>query len=213
MMEIPTSKEEQDLYSRGYHAVVGIDEAGRGAWAGPVVAASVILDMSGDFARIDEFGFVRDSKKISEKRREDMFEKIIAGAMAVGVGIIGNEEIDSLGILRATEMAMHESIRQTEKKVDFALVDDVPFKEFPVEFKPIVRGDGKVISIAAASIVAKVTRDRIMRELAEAHPEYGFDGHKGYGTQAHRQAMEKHGVLEIHRKSYAPVGRILLGDA
>ncbi len=182
--------------------VAGIDEAGRGPWAGPVVAAAVILDRNNIPAGIN------DSKKVSAAKRNFLYDKINASAK-VGVGIIGVELIDKLNILGATKMAMAEAVRNLIHLPDFALVDGNQMPALPCKAIPVVGGDGKSLSIAAASIIAKVTRDRIMHALHEQHPHYLWNKNSGYGTKQHIEALQIHGVTEHHRKSFAPIRELL----
>lgn len=190
---------ERSAWSCGYRAVAGVDEAGRGPLAGPVVAAAVILPQSFDCAGI------RDSKKLSENARHRAFERIRAEALAVGVGIVGPETIDEINILRATCLAMKAALDDLGAAFDFVLVDGLSVSGFGAPTLPIVRGDAKSVSIAAASIVAKVTRDAIMCEMDAAYPQYGFAAHKGYGCRSHLEALDKYGPCPCHRKSFAPV--------
>ncbi len=191
---------ELELAHATPHLVCGIDEAGRGPWAGPVVAASAMFASERDIpARIN------DSKKLSHKAREALFEQICATA-SFGIGIASVEEIDTLNIWGATALAMKRALEALPLKPAFALIDGnrVP-KDFPCDARAIVKGDGTSLSIAAASIIAKVTRDRMMGELHEQFPHYGFASHMGYGTAAHSTALRKHGICHAHRKSFAPI--------
>lgn len=182
------------------HLVCGVDEAGRGPWAGPVVAASAMFKNERDIpARIN------DSKKLSHKAREELFEQICATA-SFGVGIATVEEIDQLNIWGATALAMTRAVQALKQAPAFALIDGnrVP-KDFPCDARAIVKGDGTSLSIGAASIIAKVTRDRMMVKLHEQFPHYGFAQHMGYGTAAHSAALREHGICHAHRKSFAPI--------
>jgi len=183
----------------GYHAVAGIDEAGRGPLAGPVVAASVILPSDFSVPGID------DSKKISPKKREKLIDDIYAHAIAVGVGIVDARKIDQINILQASLLAMAKSVQKLETQPDYLLIDGT----FPISSdlpqKTVPKGDSLSISIAAASIVAKVTRDRLMAEYALQFPEFDFDKHKGYPTKAHKAAIRQYGVCPIHRRSFKGV--------
>ena len=191
------SKYEEDCFNRGIELVAGIDEAGRGPLAGPVVAAAVILPKH---ALIEG---VNDSKKISEKKREKLYDDIINAAIAWGVGIVDNNVIDEINILNATRMAMHNAIEALKVKPEYILIDaEKKVDTNGIPFMPIIKGDALSISIAAASIVAKVTRDRMMREYDEIFPMYGFEKHKGYGTKMHTEAIKEHGMCMIHRKSF-----------
>ncbi|MBQ6860961.1 MAG: ribonuclease HII [Clostridia bacterium] len=192
------SEYENDLHSKGYKLVAGVDEAGRGPLAGPVVAAAVILP---EGALIEG---VNDSKKISEKRREKLYDEIISQAVAWGVSIQDNNVIDSINILEATRRAMHMAIMDLEEKPDYILIDaEKKVDTNGIPYLPIVKGDALSISIAAASIIAKVTRDRLMREYDEMFPMYGFEKHKGYGTKAHIEAIGEYGLCMIHRKTFS----------
>lgn len=184
--------------------VAGIDEAGRGPLAGPVVAACAILPEDFDVIGVD------DSKKLSEKRREELYEEILNKALAYGVGISDNNLIDEINILQATKSAMHEALtnaqkmleEKTDKNVGHVLFDAIEIKEVDIPQSAIIKGDAKSLSIAAASIIAKVTRDRMMMEYHEQYPYYGFNSNKGYGTKAHYAGIEEHGITPIHRKSF-----------
>ncbi|MFN4142171.1 ribonuclease HII [Aestuariivirga sp.] len=188
---------ELDAMRRGTRTVCGIDEAGRGPWAGPVVAAAVVLDPD----RIP--GGLDDSKKLTEAEREALFEPIMASAR-VGIGIAEVERIDRDNILAATLWAMAQALKQIDG-VALALVDGNRAPDLPCRVETIIEGDGKSLSIAAASIIAKVTRDRIMVGHDVTWPQYGFARHKGYGTALHQEALMRHGPSPLHRKSFAPV--------
>lgn len=176
--------------------VAGIDEAGRGPLAGPVVAAAVILPK-------DIFlPFLNDSKKVTEKRRDVLFDEIKQNAIAYGIGIASNTLIDEINILQATYEAMREAIHALEKTPDVLLVDAVHIPDINIKQVGIVKGDAKSVNIAAASILAKVTRDRLMAEYDKIYPEYGFASNKGYGTATHIAALKKIGPCDIHRKSF-----------
>ena len=176
--------------------VAGIDEAGRGPLAGPVVAAAVILPK-------DIFlPFLNDSKKVTEKRRDVLFDEIKQNAIAYGIGIASNTLIDEINILQATYEAMREAINSLEKKPDVLLVDAVHIPDINIKQVGIVKGDAKSVNIAAASILAKVTRDRLMAEYDKIYPEYGFASNKGYGTATHIAALKEIGPCAIHRKSF-----------
>jgi ribonuclease HII len=197
-MRPPTYSRERDLAQRQCTPVCGIDEAGRGPLAGPVVAAAVILDEK------KRPRGIRDSKMLTPEAREDLFHKIMKHA-AVGVGIADVERIDRDNILRASLWAMSEAVRALGATPAFALIDGNMLPELDCPAEAIVDGDALCVSIAAASIVAKVTRDRIMTELAAQYPHYGFDQHKGYCTEAHLIALKGHGPTPYHRRSFAPV--------
>lgn len=191
------SKYEEEYFKKGINLIAGIDEAGRGPLAGPVVAAAVILPKH---ALIEG---VNDSKKISEKKRERLYDDIINTAVAWGVGIVDNNVIDEINILNATRLAMHNAIEELAVKPEFILIDaEKKVDTDNIPYLPIVKGDALSISIAAASIVAKVTRDRMMREYDKMFPAYGFEKHKGYGTKMHTDAIKENGICMIHRKSF-----------
>ncbi len=199
---------EKEAWASGFLRLAGIDEAGRGPLAGPVVAAAVIFDPDYILSELDStFGRLTDSKAMTEARREEYFELLTASEFAsIGVGIVDAVEIDRINILKAT----HKAMALAAQKVDpqFALVDGLPVKGLPCESKSIVKGDALSISISAASIIAKVTRDRIMVELDAQYPEYGFAGHKGYGTKQHLEALKQHGAMPEHRQSFRPVAEL-----
>ena len=179
--------------------ICGVDEAGRGPFAGPVVAGAVILDLA-DPER--EILYLNDSKKLSEKKREALYDEIMEKAVSVGIGIVESQVIDEINILQATYRAMREAIAALSVQPDFILADAVTIPGITIPQEGIVKGDAKSVSIAAGSIIAKVTRDRIMREYDKLYPEYGFASHKGYGTKAHIEAIRKYGMLDIHRRSF-----------
>ena len=194
-MQTPTFQHERALVAQGYCHIVGVDEAGAGALAGPVVAAAVVLPLGAEIV------LVRDSKTLTERQRDIAYDQIIEAAHAWAVGGASAREIDVMNIRQATYLAMRRAISQVQE-VDFALVDAWTVPGLSVEQMGIIKGDREVTSIAAASIVAKVTRDRMMRAYHEQYPHYGFDRHKGYGTQDHRDAIGHHGPCPIHRQSY-----------
>ena len=180
-----------------YKYVCGIDEAGRGPLAGPVVVASVIMPQESMIEGVN------DSKKVSEKKREILFDKIKEEAISYGIGIVWQDEIDEINILEATKKALTESLKELKVKPDVILVDALTkINTLGIEYRSLIKGDAKVYSIAAASILAKVTRDRIMREMDEIYPQYGFAKHKGYGTAYHMQAIREYGLCPIHRRSF-----------
>ena len=200
-------KIEKELYSQGVKSICGIDEAGRGPLAGPVVVACVIMPEDSMLEGVN------DSKKISEKKREALYEKIIEEAVGYGVAIIDQNEIDRINILNATKQGLTTCIKELEKdlkeknrgfeKPDMILVDALTQIDTDgIAYRSIIKGDAKSYSIAAASIIAKVTRDRIMRQWDEVYPEYGFEKHKGYGTAAHIKAIKENGLCPLHRKSF-----------
>ncbi len=194
---MPDYSFEQAAMSKGFETVCGVDEAGRGPLAGPVCAAAVILPCGLQIEGLN------DSKKLSEKKREQLYGIITEKAVAWSVAFGSVEEIESVNILEATFLAMNRAVSGLEVKPSFALVDGnrVP-KGMTVPCEMVVKGDAKSCSIAAASIIAKVTRDRLLLQYAKEYPEYGFEKHKGYGTAAHYAAIERYGILPIHRKSF-----------
>ncbi len=187
---------EHHTHEKGYHTIAGIDEAGRGPLAGPVVSAAVILPLDFDCPG------VQDSKKLSEKKRELLFPQILGQALAVGVGMADPREIDQINILQASLLSMKRAVQNLDLAPDFLLIDGKFTLHMDLPQQAIVRGDSKSISIAAASIVAKVTRDRLMAQQHLTYPEYNFIRHKGYPTREHRQALLDHGPCPIHRKTF-----------
>jgi len=190
---------EQQAASRGYRMIAGIDEAGRGALCGPVVAAAVILPPGLAISGVD------DSKKLSPKERELLFDLIMSQALSVGVGMGGPELIDSINILQATRYAMVAAVQHLSPQPDLLLIDGITTIDSPIPQKTIKKGDSLSLSIAAASIIAKVSRDRLMRELDILHPGYGFASHKGYGCSSHMEAIRLLGPTIVHRKTFAGV--------
>lgn len=191
--------ETMSVYEReyaGWGAVCGIDEAGRGPLAGPVVAGAVILPKD------EKILYVNDSKKLSEKKREMLYDEIMSRALAVGVGVVGPERIDEINILQATYEAMRMAVAQLTVPPDILLNDAVTIPDLPIRQVPIVKGDAKSVSIAAASIIAKVTRDRLMREYDQIFPEYDFASNKGYGTRSHIEALKALGPAPVHRRTF-----------
>jgi ribonuclease HII len=195
---IEMSNYEKKYWKQGYQHLAGIDEAGRGPLAGPVVAAAVILPPDFYLPGLD------DSKKLSENKREQYFAAIQSGALDVGVGIIQADEIDTINIFEAAKKAMLTALVGLTIKPDFLLIDALKLNA-PYPQESIVKGDSKSISIAAASIIAKVTRDRIMKQIGEEYPQYGFSRHMGYGTKEHMKAIEEYGITPYHRKSFGPI--------
>ncbi len=197
--EISTLHFEQQAQLKGYSAVAGIDEAGRGPLAGPVVAAAVILPDEFDLAGLN------DSKKLSEKKREELFPLIRQQAKAYGIGLASAQEIDHLNILQATLLAMQRALKKLSGDVDYLLIDGITPLPVDLPQKTLKKGDSRSLSIAAASVLAKVARDRLMLRLDHQYPGYGFARHKGYGTQVHRQAIADLGPVLPHRLSFAGV--------
>ena len=188
---------EKELHNKGIKYICGIDEAGRGPLAGPVCVASVIMP---EDSMIEG---VNDSKKVSEKKRELLYDKIIEEAISYSVAIISEKEIDEINILNATKKGLTKSIEGLNVKPELILVDALDkIDTLGIPYKSIIKGDALAYSISAASILAKVTRDRIMRQMDEIYPEYGFAGHKGYGTAKHIAAIKEFGLCDIHRRSF-----------
>ena len=188
---------EFELWGKGIRTIAGIDEAGRGPLAGPVVAAAVVFPVGTIIRGVD------DSKKLSEKKRNEFFTVISEQALGVGVGIVSHEIIDRINILQATILAMHKAVDSLNAKPDFLIVDGNSFKHETYRYRNIIDGDAKSFTIAAASIIAKVTRDDLMRHYHVTYPAYGFAQHKGYGTKKHLEAIRKYGLCDIHRRSFA----------
>jgi len=193
---------EREIWDGDIFFIAGIDEAGRGPIAGPVVVAAVIFEKGKNLPAVN------DSKKLSPKQREVLYDEIISYATKYSIVESGVEEIDSLNILQATHKGMRSVIKELEI-AEFALIDGLPVPNMPVLSRAIVKGDGKSASIAAASILAKVYRDRIMNKYSKIYPEYGFAENKGYGTKKHLAAIEKYGPCPIHRKTFEPVKSLL----
>lgn len=190
------SKYEQELYSMGKNCIAGIDEVGRGPLAGPVMTCALILPK--DCLIID----VNDSKKLSETKREELYIKIKEKAIDISIGIVNADIIDNINILQATYKAMQQSINNLNIKPDVVLIDAMTIPNIDIEQISIIRGDAKSITIGAASIIAKVKRDHIMKKFHEIYPQYGFDKNKGYGTKEHIQAIQKYGICPIHRRTF-----------
>lgn len=206
MEKIDLYKYENELYEQGIEYIGGVDEVGRGPLIGPVVAACVVLPKNFKLEGLN------DSKKLSEKKRDIFYDYIKENALAYGLGIISPEKIDEVNIYEATKLAMKEAINEVKKQinVEHILIDAMPL-ELDINTTSIIKGDAKSISIAAASVIAKVTRDRMMYELDEKYPEYGFKSHKGYPTKKHVEALNKFGLIEGYRKTYGPVKNIIEG--
>ncbi|MFA5499817.1 MAG: ribonuclease HII [Candidatus Omnitrophota bacterium] len=192
---------EKSLNNSGYRLIAGVDEAGRGPLAGPVVAAAVILKTFRFRERVD------DSKKLSANKREKAFSEIIKKSI-FGIGIVDERTIDRINIYQATKKAMHEALSKLGTTPDYVIVDGKMKLTTKCPIRCIPKGDSKSLSIAAASIIAKVTRDRIMHEYDDIYPQYGFSRHKGYGTKAHMAALRKYGPSQIHRKTFHPVNQL-----
>ncbi len=209
---MPNLSLERRLRAQGYHLIAGIDEAGRGAWAGPVVAAAVILPLDRRDLRAALRG-VNDSKQLTPRQRERFFDVIHGVALAVGVGGAGPGEIDQDGIVTATRAAMERAVAMLNPQPNALLIDAVRLQSLiPLPQRSLNYGDSLCLSIAAASIVAKVSRDRALAALDERYPGYGFARHKGYGTAAHHAALQRLGATEAHRRSYTPVRALIHSD-
>jgi ribonuclease HII len=201
----PTDVFEAEARSRGYRWVAGLDEAGRGPLAGPVVAAAVILP------RRCVLPGLNDSKQVLESERERLYQDITRRAIGVGIGFASPREIDSMNILEATRLAMIRAIQALAPHPDFLLIDAVPLPAIPLPQRAIIKGDGLSVSVAAASIIAKVARDRLMQEYHQRYPRYNFRSHKGYPTSEHLRLLAEHGPCDIHRRSFRPVQRVSEG--
>lgn len=201
----PTDLFEAEARRRGYRLVAGLDEAGRGPLAGPVVAAAVILPRR---CRLDGLD---DSKQLTETERARLYDEIRQRAVGVGVGRASEREIDAMNILEATRLAMSRAIQALPVRPDYLLLDAVELPAIPLPQRAIVKGDALSVSVAAASIIAKVTRDRLMSEYHRQYPQYNFVAHKGYGTAEHLRMLAAHGPCAIHRLSFRPVGEVVAG--
>lgn len=198
---------EEQFYNEKIKVIVGVDEAGRGPLCGPVVAAACILPHT----YINEK--INDSKKLSEKKREQLYDEIINNAISYGVGIVDSKRIDEINIYEATKEAMHLAISQLKVDYDLILTDAMKLKDEKVDVIDIIKGDAKCQCIAAASIIAKVTRDRLLLNMDEKYPEYGFKSHKGYGTKKHIEAIKEHGIIDgFYRETYEPIKSLLLEE-
>ncbi len=198
----PNFAEEKKLAEQGYHLIAGVDEVGRGPLAGPLVAAAVILPPNFDARWLS---LVRDSKQLTRERREFLFPLIGESAIAIGIGFMPPDAIDAQGIMRATRMAMCSAVENLPHPPDFLLIDHLRLPDLDVPQKNITKGDSICLSIACASIVAKVTRDRIMVALDGVYPDYGFARHKGYATREHLSNLRRWGACPVHRRCFAPV--------
>lgn len=198
----PDMQEEAAAHAEGWRCVCGIDEAGRGPLAGPVVAAAVVLPMGYALPGLT------DSKQLSAARREKLYTRLMQDpAVSKSIATASVEEIDRLNILRATHLAMRRAAEGLQPQPDFCLIDGLPVPGFPIRSRALVKGDARCLSIAAASVLAKVTRDRIMRELHEQYPHYGWQRNAGYGTREHMLALREYGITPHHRRSFAPVAQ------
>lgn len=199
-------KYELDEFDNGRQLICGIDEAGRGPLAGPVTAAALILPRINFDLGIDEWEGINDSKKLSGKKRQAVYNRLVENTnVHIGIGIVSEQIIDKINILRATQLAMHRAIKNLDIRPDCLLIDGMFLPKVKIYQKKIINGDALSLSIAAASIIAKVTRDNIMLEYHEKYPEYGFDRHKGYGTKEHMKRIRENGPCQIHRRSFYPL--------
>ena len=198
-LECDLLKYEKDLYKNGVNLIAGVDEVGRGPLVGPVVAAAVILPINYHLDGLN------DSKKLTEKKRERFYDILMQEAIAIGVGEASAKEIDEINIYQASKLAMMRALKNLKIKPEHVLVDAMPLKEIDIPSTSIIHGDALSLSIAAASVIAKVTRDRMMIELDKKYPEYGFAQHKGYPTKKHLEVLQKYGVLDNYRFTYGPV--------
>ncbi|MDF0667958.1 MAG: ribonuclease HII [Nitrospira sp.] len=201
----PNQEFELEARLCGYRRIAGIDEAGRGPLAGPVVAAAVVLPIRCRLSGVD------DSKQLSEGRRDRLYAAILEQAVGMGIGSADAGEIDRLNILEATRLAMRRAIDQLAPPPDYLLIDAVTLPGVRISVRPIIKGDSLSLSIAAASIIAKVTRDRLMAKYHDMFPEYDFLSHKGYGTTGHLQRLARHGPCSIHRRTFTPVQEMIIG--
>ena len=201
-MEVDLLHYEKDLYKKGYRLIAGTDEVGRGPLVGPVVAAAVILPPNYELIGLN------DSKKLSEKKREQFYDIIMRDAISVGIGIVSETIIDEINILEASRLAMNNAIDDLKVAPDYILSDAMKL-ERDVPVLPIIHGDALSLTIAAASVIAKVTRDRLMVEFGQKYPEYEFEKHKGYPTKRHIELVHKYGVLKEYRKTFKPISEMI----
>ncbi len=206
MKDIDLLKYEKELYKKGFKLIAGVDEAGRGPLAGPVVAAAVILPQNYHLEGLN------DSKQLSAKKRDKFYQIIMQEAISVGVGIVSNTEIDEINILEASRKAMHIALDNLKIKPEYILTDAMKMdRDVPV--MPIIHGDALSLNIAAASVIAKVTRDRIMLELDQKYPMYEFKNHKGYPTKRHIELIKEYGIIDCYRKTFRPISELLKGSS
>lgn len=196
-------KYENHLKKQGYLLVAGLDEAGRGSWAGPLVAGAVILHPDKKIKKIN------DSKLLNQARREQLFLEITKNCLLWSVGLVSHQEIDELGIIPANRLVFERAIKKLPVTPDYLLVDGLRNFDSRIKNEFVVGGDAKIASIAAASIIAKVVRDQILKQLHQQYPEYHFSNHKGYGTPEHQELLQKYGPSEVHRRSYKPIANLL----
>ena len=203
MEKIDLYKYEKQLWHQGYNNIAGIDEVGRGPLIGPVVTACVILPH--DF----QLDGLTDSKKLTEKKREEYYDYIMKNAISISIGMMNEKVIDEVNIYEATKLAMYQAINKSNIRPDYVLIDAMKLDELEIPHLSIIKGDAKSISIAAASVIAKVTRDRMMIELDQKFPMYGFKSHKGYPTKKHVEAIMKYGLIDGYRKTFKPVSILI----
>jgi len=218
IMRYPNFAREKALIAQGYQNIVGIDEVGRGAWAGPIIAVAAMTNSKFQVIsnkQISNHKFqnpkrfkIRDSKLLSERQRERIFEEV-SQKVVWSIGVVTHQEIDQWGMGRANILVFKRALKNLGARADYLLLDRVSGFKHHLPFELITGGDRKVLSIAIASILAKVTRDRLMRKYHQKYPHYNFDRHKGYGTARHRQCLKEHGICEIHRRSYRPITHYL----
>ena len=201
-MEVDLLKYEKELYKKGYKLIAGTDEVGRGTLVGPVVASAVILPKNYKLEGLT------DSKKLSEKKRNKYYDILMNDAISIGIGIVGPDIIDEINILEASRLAMNKALDDLKVKPDYILTDAMKLDR-DVEVLPIIHGDALSLSIAAASVIAKVTRDRMMDEYGLLHPEYEFSSHKGYPTKKHIELVKKYGILNEYRKTFKPISEMI----
>lgn len=209
-MIIPDFTSEEKLFRKGYKNIAGLDEAGRGPLAGPVVAAAVVFSEGEKIGDMIKMG-VRDSKLLTPRKRNYLYEKIIEKCSDWSVGVVSEETIDEINILQASLLAMRQAVDSLKIRPDFLIIDGkFTISDFPISQLAIPKADQRIFSVSAASVIAKVTRDRLLAELDIKYPNYGFAKHKGYGTKDHIAAIEKHGPCKIHRKSFSPIDEIIV---
>ena len=196
---------ENKCYNNGYKYICGVDEVGRGPLAGPVVAAAVILKPDNYFEGLN------DSKKLSKTKREELYDKIKTEALAYAVCEVDNREIEKYNIYNASRIAMQKAIEKLSQTPDFLLIDAMPFENYPISNFSMVKGDEKSVSIAAASVIAKVHRDHLMEDYSKKYPYYDFENNAGYGTKRHLEALDKYGICPIHRRDFEPIKTIIQG--
>ncbi len=205
-------QEEKRLWKKGYKYIAGIDEAGRGPLAGPVVSGAVLI-FEENLKEVKKIKSVKDSKKLTEKKREEVYTNLINDSrLKWGIGIVSEKVIDKINILEATKLSMIKAVKNLERKnkikIDYIILDGKMKINLNIDQESIIKGDDKVFSVSAASIIAKVTRDRLMFKYDKLYPVYNFKKHKGYGTREHMKKIKKNGVCKIHRKSFAPISQI-----